>query len=93
MVIIDVAIDEMEVKDERWLDWVKCLSEFASTAIQAGGTLSGAHGGTKEGDLELLPVELGAGGYELMKKIKKVLDPNNIMNPGKMGLDTAYLEK
>ena len=33
--------------------------------------------------------EMG-GGFDVMKKIKRVLDPYNIMNPGKYLLDQAY---
>jgi glycolate oxidase len=88
LIEIDIGVDERQ--HERWSDWVKCKSEIAMVAIRAGGTISGAHGATREGDVELLPVELGAGGYELMKKIKRTLDPNNIMNPGKYLLDEAY---
>ena len=29
---------------------------------------------------------------EMMKKIKRMIDPNNIMNPGKYCLDEAYDE-
>jgi len=90
MVIVDVAVDERD--DERWPNWEKCFSEFTEVILQAGGTLSGAHGCTKAGDREFLPVELSAGGYELMKTIKRTLDPNNIMNPGLWGLDSAYEE-
>ena len=39
-----------------------------------------------------MPLELG-GGFDVMKKIKRTLDPNNIMNPGKYLLDEAYEEE
>ena len=36
-----------------------------------------------------MPEELGRG-FEVMLDIKRALDPNNIMNPGKYHLDLAY---
>jgi glycolate oxidase len=30
------------------------------------------------------PSGLGAGGVDLMRRIKQVLDPGNVMNPGKI---------
>ena len=30
------------------------------------------------------------GSFDIMKKIKRMIDPNNIMNPGKYCLDEAY---
>ena len=30
------------------------------------------------------------GSFDMMKKIKRMIDPNNIMNPGKYCLDEAY---
>jgi glycolate oxidase len=42
--------------------------------------------------VDLVPLELG-GGFEVMKKIKRALDPLNVMNPGKYLLDQAYEEE
>lgn len=47
------------------------------------GSMSGEHG---DGIVrsEFLSLMLGAGNYELMRKIKMVFDPNHIFNPGKI---------
>lgn len=51
---------------------------------QMGGSMEYTHGvGVK---LAPLMVEEHGYGLEIMRQIKKTLDPNNIMNPGKMGL-------
>jgi len=55
------------------------------TCLDAGGTISHHHGvGLVRA--KWLKEELGEA-FNLLKRIKKALDPNNIMNPGKMGLE------
>ncbi|MEA2673179.1 MAG: glycolate oxidase, partial [Chloroflexota bacterium] len=49
------------------------------------------HGATREGDAELVPTEMGSA-WPVVKTLKRTLDPNNIMNPGKQMLDEAYEE-
>lgn len=64
----------------------KVEKEIFHLAISLNGTLSGEHGiGISKANymtLEHDPVEM-----DLMRRIKKTLDPNNIMNPGKRALD------
>ncbi|OIT20927.1 PREDICTED: D-lactate dehydrogenase [cytochrome], mitochondrial [Nicotiana attenuata] len=53
------------------------------TALSMEGTCTGEHGvGT--GKMKYLEKELGIENLRTMKKIKVALDPNNIMNPGKL---------
>jgi D-lactate dehydrogenase (cytochrome) len=57
--------------------------QLVQRAIAAGGTCTGEHGiGLhKQG---FLIDEAGAGAVAMMREIKRALDPNNIMNPGKI---------
>ncbi|HSO17966.1 MAG TPA: FAD-linked oxidase C-terminal domain-containing protein, partial [Desulfosarcina sp.] len=59
------------------------LADLYRAAARLGGTISGEHGiGHKRKDfLELVmsPVQI-----DLMRRIKKALDPNKILNPGKI---------
>lgn len=59
------------------------LEEIFSKVLEMGGTISGEHGVgiTKSRFIEK---EIGSINLELQKRIKKVFDPNNIMNPGKV---------
>ncbi len=90
---IDIGINELELNEETWNAWVNMKREIAEVVLEVGGSISACHGGTRDGDVELcVKQELKDGQFELMKKIKRMLDPNNIMNPGKYMLDEAYLE-
>lgn len=61
----------------------KAITEIFETAIALGGTLSGEHGiGTMKASF--MPLELGEVELDMMKRIKKAWDPNNILNPGKI---------
>ena len=51
-------------------------------ALKFGGTCSGEHG-VGFGKLKYLAAEHGAA-LEVMRSIKKAIDPNNLMNPGKL---------
>ncbi|MBV7503967.1 glycolate oxidase subunit GlcD [Bacillus sp. sid0103] len=59
------------------------FAEIFEKAIEFGGTITGEHGVgvVKAPYLEL---KLGKEGIAVMKAIKQALDPNNIMNPGKI---------
>jgi glycolate dehydrogenase FAD-linked subunit len=89
LVEIDIGIFEERLDDENWAGWIDFKSEITEVTLKYGGSISNCHGSTRVGDAEHVPEEMG-GGWDVMKKIKRVLDPNNIMNPGKQMLDLSY---
>ncbi len=68
---------------EQWARIEPMVGEIFDTALSLGGTLSGEHG---VGVLKRPYMEraLGAVSIEMQKRIKQVLDPLNILNPGKV---------
>jgi glycolate oxidase len=86
---IDMGLWEDRMDESSWQAFVSLKREIAQVAIDHGGSMSSCHGATRAGDAELVPVEMGPS-WEVMKTIKRALDPNNIMNPGKQSLDEAY---
>ena len=62
----------------------KLVKGMVKRAIALGGTCTGEHG-VGIGKREYLYEELGYGTVELMKKIKRTIDPLNLFNPGKVG--------
>ncbi|PLR97869.1 glycolate oxidase subunit GlcD [Bacillus sp. T33-2] len=61
----------------------KAFAEIFEKAIELGGTITGEHGvGVMKAPY--LELKLGQEGIAAMKAIKNALDPNNIMNPGKV---------
>jgi glycolate oxidase len=67
----------------------KAVGELFQAAIELGGTLSGEHGiGTMKAPY--LKLETGEAGYAVMLAVKQALDPNNILNPGKIFKLSAF---
>jgi len=59
------------------------IEEAFRLAVARGGTLSGEHGiGITKA--EFLPLEWGGREIELMRSVKRLFDPQNILNPGKI---------
>jgi D-lactate dehydrogenase (cytochrome) len=57
--------------------------ELVQRAIDLQGTCSGEHGiGLHK--MDFLVREAGAGAIDMMRNVKRALDPKNIMNPGKI---------
>ncbi|RLB27010.1 MAG: glycolate oxidase subunit GlcD [Deltaproteobacteria bacterium] len=59
----------------------KALDEMYEEAIAMGGTLSGEHGIGIAKD-RFMPLQFNRSAIEIMRGIKRVFDPNNILNPG-----------
>lgn len=70
----------------------KAVEELFAIVLSLGGTISGEHG-VGIAKSPFIEQEVGAGGLEAMRRIKKALDPLNIMNPGKMFVsDRRFLD-
>lgn len=63
----------------------KCVSETFRLSVDLGGTISGEHG-IGYVKAQYLEYAIDKPTLEIMKRIKKVFDPNGILNPGKMFL-------
>jgi FAD/FMN-containing dehydrogenase len=71
-------LDEKSIKLHR-----KFRDEHIKTALELGGTAI-TFLGLGEGRAEFLRLKYGETTYNFMKRLKKVLDPKNILNPGKL---------
>lgn len=74
----------LNLKDEADVQLFRKIGlDTAHIVKKYNGSLSGEHGdGRLRG--EFIPVIIGEHNYELLKRIKKTWDPDNIMNPGKI---------
>jgi len=61
----------------------KAVEEILMTSVNLGGTISGEHGVglTKK---KYIGMEIGPEGLRVLRDIKKVFDPKNILNPSKI---------
>jgi glycolate oxidase subunit GlcD len=76
----------LDVRDEdEWGKVKKVADELIAIPMKYGGTVTAEHG-VGRARAPFLEKEHGYG-VEVMRKIKKALDPNDILNPGKLSLD------
>jgi glycolate oxidase len=61
----------------------KAMGEIFAHAVKLGGTITGEHGVglAKE---PFLPEAIGDASLALMRRLKRTLDPDNLLNPGKI---------
>ena len=78
---VNLMIDASNPKEKETSERTK--RRIFELAVEMGGTISGEHGiGIMKS--EFLPLALGGDLIAAMKRIKQALDPNNILNPGKI---------
>ena len=76
-VMVDLAEDGMQEKVDR------VMKEIFYAAVSLGGSISGEHGiGTSK--MDYLGMEVDSLTIDYMRRIKRALDPDNILNPGKI---------
>jgi D-lactate dehydrogenase (cytochrome) len=74
----------VDMNDADEVKRAKGLSErLVERALAMDGTCTGEHG-VGQGKMKYLPAEHGAAALAVMASIKRALDPQNIMNPGKI---------
>lgn len=81
---LHVNIIKGDLPDEIWENELpKGITEIFQLCVKLGGTISGEHGiGLVQ--QPYMPIAIDAKRLELMRGIKKLFDPNLILNPGKI---------
>jgi glycolate oxidase len=79
---VALFIDVMD--PEQWERLREAVDQIHRTAIELGGTVSSEHG-IGLARAQYMEEQLGAA-LEVMRVVKKALDPKDILNPGKMAL-------
>ncbi len=59
------------------------MQEIFDEALRVGGTITGEHG-VGFAKKKFLPGQLGDASYALLKTIKRAIDPDGLLNPGKI---------
>jgi glycolate oxidase len=70
---------------DQWSRLHEAADRIHRSAIELGGTVSCEHGIGKARS-QYMEAQIGVGALEVMRAIKKALDPKGILNPGKLGL-------
>ncbi len=84
---LHVNIVKGTLSDADWKERLPvAIKALFSEVVRLGGTISGEHG-IGYSQKEYLPIVFGEPALALQKSIKKVFDPNGILNPGKIFLD------
>jgi len=85
-----------DIRDQDEMERVeKAFAEIFQKAIELGGTITGEHG-VGMAKAPYLEWKLGKPGISVMNAIKNALDPNHILNPGKVfakETDRVVMEK
>ncbi|HMI04608.1 MAG TPA: FAD-linked oxidase C-terminal domain-containing protein [Pedobacter sp.] len=81
---LHINIIKAGMSDDDWKNKLKDgIAEIFVLTADLGGTISGEHGiGLVQ--KEFMPIKYQEVSLNLMRSIKKVFDPNNILNPGKI---------
>lgn len=69
--------------EQEWQRVEKAIDEIFKRALELGGTLSGEHG-IGLAKAKYLVLETNRGTLDYCRRMKSVLDPKNILNPGKI---------
>lgn len=77
-------------RNDKELEAVReAVHRLVHRALDLDGTCTGEHG-VGIGKKEYLVEELGEGTVELMRTIKRTIDPQNLFNPGKVRRKCLY---
>jgi glycolate oxidase len=81
---LHINILKGNLSDEKWNNELPiAIRELFQKVVQLGGTISGEHGiGLVQKDY--MDIAFSSVSLDLMKGIKKIFDPNEILNPGKI---------